>query len=149
MECREFRDLLLLLQGDLEEKDIPHRTKVREAIITAWKSWFVGLKGDLAVRVTRLYWCTVTDLIFRKQLDKSASLQMYGLTVTVVGISPSPVIGLHGTRPLDGSNSGEHWLHFIASVAATMERPWQMLLCIFLTALVLQLRCVINNSMAI
>jgi hypothetical protein len=108
MECREFRDLLLLLRGDLEEKDIPHRTKVREAIITAWKSWFVGLKADLAVRVTRLYWCTVTDLIFRKQLDKSASLRMYGLTVTVVGISPSPVIGLHGTRPLDGSNSGEH-----------------------------------------
>ena len=108
MECRKFRDLLLLLQGDLQEKDIPHRTKVHEAIITVWKSWFVSLKGELAVRVTRLYWSTVIDLIFRKQLDELASLWMYGLIVTVVGISPSPAIGLHGTRPLDSSNSGEH-----------------------------------------
>ena len=148
MECREFHDLLLL-RGDLEEKDIPHHTKVCEAIITAWKSWFIGMKGDLAVRVTRLYWSTVTDLIFRKQLDKSASLQMYGPTVTIVGISPSPVIGLHGTRPLNSSNSGKRQLCFIASVVAMTERAWKMLLYIFKTALVLWLRCVINNSMAI
>ena len=88
MECREFCNLLLLLREDLQEKDIPHRTKVREAIITAWKLWFIGLKGDLAVHITRLYWSTVTDLIFRKQLEKSASLWIYGPTVTIVGISP-------------------------------------------------------------
>jgi hypothetical protein len=52
MECREFRDLLLLLRDDLQEKDIPHRTKLREAIITVWKSWFISLKRDLAVCVT-------------------------------------------------------------------------------------------------
>jgi hypothetical protein len=52
MECHEFRDLLLLLREDLEEKDIPHHTKLHEAIITAWQMWFVGLKQDLAVCVT-------------------------------------------------------------------------------------------------
>lgn len=51
MECREFRNLLLLLREDLEEKDIPHRTKLREAIITAWQSWFTGLKRELAVSI--------------------------------------------------------------------------------------------------
>jgi hypothetical protein len=52
MECCEFHDLLLLLREDLEEKDISHCTKLREAIITAWQTWFVGLKQDLAVSVT-------------------------------------------------------------------------------------------------
>jgi hypothetical protein len=52
MECREFRDLLLLLRGDMQDKDIPHRTKVRESVITAWKNWFTILKGELAVRMT-------------------------------------------------------------------------------------------------
>jgi hypothetical protein len=52
MECREFHNLLLLLREDLEEKDIPHQTKLCETIVTAWKSWFVTLKSDLAVGVT-------------------------------------------------------------------------------------------------
>jgi len=51
MECHEFRNLLLLLWEDLEEKDIPHHTKLREAIITAWQSWFTGLKRELAVGI--------------------------------------------------------------------------------------------------
>jgi len=33
-----------LLWDDLQEKDIPHRTKLHEAIITMWKSWFISLK---------------------------------------------------------------------------------------------------------
>ena len=52
MECCEFCDLLLLLREDLEEKDIPHRTKLREAIITAWRTWFAELKLELIVRLT-------------------------------------------------------------------------------------------------
>jgi hypothetical protein len=55
VECREFRDLLLLLRQDLGDKDIPHRTKIREAIITAWKSWFIGLKRELAVSITKYF----------------------------------------------------------------------------------------------
>jgi hypothetical protein len=52
VECPEFRDLLLLLREDLHDRQIPHRTKIREAIITAWKSWFISLKSELAVRIT-------------------------------------------------------------------------------------------------
>jgi len=131
MECREFRNLLLLLRQDLEEKDIPHRTKLREAIITAWKSWFITLKSDLAVGVTDQFSeSRMTELFSRKQPVKLASPLMYGLTVTGVGTLPSRVIGLHGTRPLEVFNSSERCLHFIASVVATMESPWQRLLYI-------------------
>ena len=35
IKCHEFRDLLLLLRDDLKDKDIPHCTKLREAIIKA------------------------------------------------------------------------------------------------------------------
>ena len=55
MECREFCDLLLLLRDDLQEKDIPHRTKLCKAIVTTWKSGFLTLKRDLAVSVTNLF----------------------------------------------------------------------------------------------
>ena len=65
MECREFRNLLLLLQEDLQEKDIPHQTKLREAIVTAWKSWFITLKCDLAVGVTNQFLeSRMTELFF-------------------------------------------------------------------------------------
>ena len=119
MECREFRNLLLLLQEDLQEKDIPHQTKLREAIVTAWKSWFITLKCDLAVGVTNQFLeSRMTELFFfRKQPVESASLPMYGLTVTGVGTLPSHVIGLHGTRPLKVFSSSEHCSRFIAEAS--------------------------------
>jgi hypothetical protein len=49
VECPEFHQLLLLLRQDLEDKDIPHWTKVREAIIDAWQAYFDVLKIELAV----------------------------------------------------------------------------------------------------
>jgi hypothetical protein len=51
MECPEFRNLLLILQPELTDKDIPHRTKLRESIIKTWESWFQVLKKDLSVRL--------------------------------------------------------------------------------------------------
>jgi hypothetical protein len=33
MESKEFRNLLLLLKGNLQEKDIPHRTIMRTRIL--------------------------------------------------------------------------------------------------------------------
>jgi hypothetical protein len=41
--------LLLMLRENLRERDIPHRTKIREAIIVAWKDYFATLKLELAV----------------------------------------------------------------------------------------------------
>jgi len=49
IECREFRDLLLLMREDLQDKDIPRRTKLCEAIIKSWQAWFHTLKQNLAV----------------------------------------------------------------------------------------------------
>jgi hypothetical protein len=50
VECPEFRALLLLLRQDLKDTMIPHRTKLRELIVEAWKQYFVVLKRKLAVR---------------------------------------------------------------------------------------------------
>ncbi|EDQ99474.1 uncharacterized protein LACBIDRAFT_334966 [Laccaria bicolor S238N-H82] len=41
--------LLLLLHEDLEDKDIPHRTKMRESIIKAWHVYSKVLKQELAM----------------------------------------------------------------------------------------------------
>jgi hypothetical protein len=49
VECPEFRELLLFLQETLQDKDIPHRTKIREAILEAWADAFQALKQELAV----------------------------------------------------------------------------------------------------
>jgi hypothetical protein len=49
VECREFRLLLLLLRNDLKEAMIPHRTKLRELIVQAWRQYFRVLRSDLAV----------------------------------------------------------------------------------------------------
>lgn len=35
VECPEFRKLLLLLKEDLDDLDIPHRTKLKTSIIAA------------------------------------------------------------------------------------------------------------------
>jgi hypothetical protein len=49
VECPEFRNLLLVLRENLEDKDIPRRTKIREAILKEWDPRFQHLKKDLAV----------------------------------------------------------------------------------------------------
>jgi hypothetical protein len=49
IECPEFRALLLLLRNDLKDSMIPHRTKLRELVIEAWRRYFNILKKDLEV----------------------------------------------------------------------------------------------------
>jgi hypothetical protein len=53
IERRGFRDLLLLLRGDLKESDIPKRTKIRELIIKSWREYMEVLKAELAVSSAR------------------------------------------------------------------------------------------------
>lgn len=48
IECPEFRALLILLRNDLQAK-IPHRTKLRELVVDAWRQYFQELKADLKV----------------------------------------------------------------------------------------------------
>jgi len=40
------------LRSDLKENMIPHRTKMQELIVRAWRKYFQALKGDLAVRTS-------------------------------------------------------------------------------------------------
>jgi hypothetical protein len=49
VECPEFRQLLLFLREDLKEEDLPHRDKIRAAIMKAWYTYYKVLKEELQV----------------------------------------------------------------------------------------------------
>lgn len=51
VENQQFRDLLTLFRPDFAEEDVPHRTKIRTAIIESWAIWFEGLKEILSVSI--------------------------------------------------------------------------------------------------
>ncbi|KAG2132119.1 uncharacterized protein EDB93DRAFT_1255305 [Suillus bovinus] len=54
VECPEFCQLLRLLQQDLKESDIPHRSKFWQLIIEAWNEYFTAIKLDLATAQGRI-----------------------------------------------------------------------------------------------
>ena len=49
IECPEFRQLCMVLRESLDDADIPHRDKMKEAIISHWRTSFEALKADLSV----------------------------------------------------------------------------------------------------
>jgi hypothetical protein len=49
VEAKEFRSLLLLLKGDLQDKDIPHRTTIRKRILELQKEQAESLSADMLV----------------------------------------------------------------------------------------------------
>lgn len=49
VENRQFRELLTLFREDYHEDDIPHRSRIRQAIMEAWQQSFKELKLNLAV----------------------------------------------------------------------------------------------------
>jgi hypothetical protein len=49
VECPEFRRLCMVLRESLLDADIPHRDKVREAVICSWNRAFKELKAELSV----------------------------------------------------------------------------------------------------
>ena len=51
VENPEFCQLLLLLQPDLRQSLIPHRTKMQELVIRAWRHHFQGLCRDLVAHL--------------------------------------------------------------------------------------------------
>lgn len=51
VECPEFRQLCMVLRETLVDADIPRRDKMREAIITQWRTSFGQLKLDLSVSI--------------------------------------------------------------------------------------------------
>lgn len=44
-----MRELLLLLREDIDDDDIPRRDKIHDAILKAWKEYYISLKLDLKV----------------------------------------------------------------------------------------------------
>jgi hypothetical protein len=58
VENRQFRELLTLFRNDYSDDDMPHRTRIRQAIMETWQKSFKQLKSDLAV------WLLVNSLNF-------------------------------------------------------------------------------------
>ena len=57
VENPEFRKLILLLREDIEDKDIPHRTKLCQLILDQFRTYFASLKEELAVRILLFALC--------------------------------------------------------------------------------------------
>jgi hypothetical protein len=51
IECPEFWALLLYLQENLTDDDIPGCTKIRSSILKMWQTEFLKLKSELEVRI--------------------------------------------------------------------------------------------------
>ena len=84
IKCQEFQDLLLLLHKDLQDKDIPHQSKLHQAIIKAWETWFKVLKQDLSVCLspfdTKFLFI---GIIHSKLQEESVSPKISGLTAII------------------------------------------------------------------
>lgn len=50
IECPEFRDLILYLNSNLTDADIPHRTKITEYIFELFSEQYRTLVEELQVR---------------------------------------------------------------------------------------------------
>lgn len=55
MDSTHFRTLLLLLKGDLKDKDIPHRTTMRKYISDQQKKQAENLSADMQVSLLIYY----------------------------------------------------------------------------------------------
>jgi hypothetical protein len=98
IENREFRDLLLLLREDLKDSDIPHRTKVRQAIVEAWVIYINALKAELAVREPVILYLIVMLTILRLLWVLSTLQRISGPAMLCGRILPSRAIGSQKSR---------------------------------------------------
>ena len=69
IEGPELCQLLLLLREDLDDEDIPKRDKIHNAIIVAWKAYYISLKQDLKVSVISVCVC-ITDVSAKAAIGK-------------------------------------------------------------------------------
>ena len=56
METKQFRDLLLFLNRDLQEKDIPHRTMMTKHILNLQKKHLESLSSNMLVAKHLIYY---------------------------------------------------------------------------------------------
>lgn len=74
VECPEFRQLLHVLRSDL---DIPHRTKIHELLLQAWRAHFHILRRDLEVCVSHLL------IVFQLFLKIQAAMGQVSFTLDI------------------------------------------------------------------
>ena len=55
MDSKEFRSLLLLLKGDLEERNIPHRTTITKQILKLHEHQVEHLSSQMLVSTNYLF----------------------------------------------------------------------------------------------
>lgn len=78
----------MLLNEGLQDDDIPHRDKVREAIVGKWHEWFEELKQELDVRPESVF-ATHELILNRTHQAGSASQPMSGPLRIYPRFSPS------------------------------------------------------------
>lgn len=61
VDCPELRDLLLFIGAQLEDRDIPHRTKLSEMITTRFKTEYNKMIEDIGVCCYTLFVITYTE----------------------------------------------------------------------------------------
>jgi len=64
MESKEFRKLLLLLRGSLQEKDIPHHTTMRTCILEPQKEQAEDMSAQMLVSLLNLLLYQTNSYIF-------------------------------------------------------------------------------------
>ncbi|KAJ7665623.1 hypothetical protein B0H14DRAFT_2658494, partial [Mycena olivaceomarginata] len=80
VENRDFRDLLLFLRETLRDEDVPHRTKIREAIIDAWILYYLDLQSQLQAALGKL--CFTIDIWSSKGLSPYLAITVHWLAQT-------------------------------------------------------------------
>lgn len=68
MDAKEFRSLLLLLKGDLEENNIPHRTTITKRVLELHQQQIERLSNQMLVSILYyIYYINYIKLILLKQ----------------------------------------------------------------------------------
>jgi hypothetical protein len=83
VDCHELRDLLLFLSIDLDDSDIPHRTKLGELIAENFKKEYTKMVGEISVSD-----CVPLNCPFSHSLELSWPCRIYKRHL----VSPEPAI---------------------------------------------------------
>ncbi len=128
VECPEFRQLLLLLCNDLQDSQIPHRTKLRELVLQAWSQYFQALRRDLAACSLPSF-LTSSQFVFRLLWGRYLLRWIRGLIKIIEVISPSLPTGLRRSRGPRLCGLRQPLSHFTASDRIILANQWPERLC--------------------
>lgn len=70
MDVPEFRLLLRLLRPDLQEKDVPHKSKMRLTILENYRRAMAAIKAELSVSHSSYLLCYLYRCYYQRALGK-------------------------------------------------------------------------------